>query len=87
MNNALPMNHDLDLGLRDIEEPAGFNHFKSLVHQRGGVDRDFRAHFPIRVLERPLRCDILQLFRAQIPEGPSGCRQDQTADIFFAVAF
>ena len=30
MNDAFPMDHDLDLGFRDVEEPAGFDDFETL---------------------------------------------------------
>ena len=87
MNNAFPMDHDLDLGFRDVEEPPSFDNFESFVHERGRINRDFCAHFPAGMLECLFGCDIFQFLPAQGPKGSSGRRQDQAADILFAMAF
>src|SRR5215510_13951449 len=87
MNDAFPMDHDLDLGFRNIEEPSGFNDLEPFVHQGGGIDRDFGAHLPVWMLQCAFGCDVLQLVPPKGPEGASRRRQDQTADILFAMAF
>ena len=87
MNDAFPMYHDLDLGCRDVEEPPGFDNFETFVHEGGRINRDFGAHLPVGMLECPFGCDVLQFLPAQGSEGSSGCRQDQTADILFVMAF
>src|SRR4029077_864998 len=81
------MDHDLDLGFWDIEEPPGFNDLKTFVHEGSRIDRDLGAHFPVGMLECPFGCDLVQFLPPQGPESPSGCSQDQAADIFFAMAF
>ena len=87
MNDAFPMDDDFDLGFLYVEEPPGFDDFETFVHQGGRIDRDLGAHLPVGMLECPFGCDVLQFLLAQGPEGPSGCRQDQAADILFAMAF
>ena len=87
MDDAFPVDHYLDLRFRNVEEPAGLDDFEPLVHEGGGIDRDFGAHLPIGVLERPFGCDVLQFLFRQGPEGSAGGREDQAADIFFPMAF
>ena len=43
------------------EQPAGFDHLQRLVHQRGGIDRDLRAHPPGRVPQRIVGRDVVEL--------------------------
>ncbi len=74
--------------LRNIEEPAGFNDFQPFVHQRGRVDGNLGAHFPIGMLQRALRRDVLQLLLAsEAPERSSGRGENQAADVFTPMAF
>src|ERR1041385_1398973 len=43
VNDALRMDHDLDLFDGHIEEKVRFDHLESFVHQGGTVDGDFRS--------------------------------------------
>src|ERR1700722_11900689 len=47
MDCRLRMDDDIDFVEAHAEEPAGFNHFETLVHQCGRVDCDSVAHFPV----------------------------------------
>ena len=51
VDDALWVDHDLDVGGLHVEQPAGFNDLEPLVHQGCGVNRDLGAHVPIRVSE------------------------------------
>ncbi len=50
MNDALRVDNDADAVHADVEEPAGFDHFEAFVEERGGIDGDFLAHDPRRML-------------------------------------
>ena len=67
VNDAFSMDDDLDLGCGDVEEPVRLDHFQPFIHQRGGVNRDLRPHFPVRMLECLLRLNSPHLLRGQIP--------------------
>jgi hypothetical protein len=49
MHDALRMDQDLDPLGRQVEQPARFDYFESLVHHRRRVDGDLAAHDPVRV--------------------------------------
>ena len=52
MDQALRVDDHLDVVPVHVEQPPRLNDFESLVHQRGRVDRDLRAHVPGRMLQR-----------------------------------
>jgi len=87
MNDAFPMDHDLDLGFRDVEEPPGFDDFETLFMRVAESIVILAPIFQLGCWRCPFGCNVLQLLPAQGPEGSSGRRQDQTADILFAMAF
>ena len=60
------MDHDVDLLVPDIVEPARLDDLQALVGEGRGVDRDLGAHAPGRVAERLLRRD-----RGEVPR-PAG---------------
>ena len=41
------------------EEPVGFDHLETFVHQCGRIDCDSAAHFPIRVSQGLLGSDTI----------------------------
>jgi hypothetical protein len=51
MNDALGMHGNVNPVGRDTEQPGGFDDFESLIHQRGGVNRDLPAHLPGGVIQ------------------------------------
>ena len=46
VDDRLGVDHDLDPVVVHGEQLVGLDHLEALVHQRGGVDRDLRAHRP-----------------------------------------
>ena len=54
---------------RDVEEPARLDHLEALVHQRRRVDRDLRAHLPVRVGQRLRRAVALAMRSARPGRG------------------
>jgi hypothetical protein len=55
------MDDHLNPLVREVEEEVRLDELEALVRQRGGVDRDFRAHVPGRVCERLRRGYVQQL--------------------------
>src|SRR5688572_13093864 len=51
MNNTLWMNDHLYLIGPKIEQVFCFDHLKSLIHQRGGINTDLCSHRPVRMLQ------------------------------------
>ena len=86
MQHALTVYDDLDLIGRKVKEPARLDEFESLVHQRGGVDRDLVAHAPVRVIERLLDGDLFQIGFCLAEERPSGGGEDDLLDLAALVA-
>ncbi len=87
MDDALPVNQHLDLRGRDIEQPPGFNHLEPFVHERGGIDRDLRAHLPVGMPQRLLGLHVLHLLAGQLPQRAAGSGQNQASDVLAAVPF
>ena len=67
----------------DVEQPARLDHFQALVEQRRGINRDFAAHDPRRMLERAFDGDFGKLFLRPIclvAKRPAGSREPEFAD-------
>ena len=65
------MNDDLDLLVRDAEEPVRLDQLEPLVRERGGVHSDLSSHRPGRMCERLLDGDMRRARRACRPRnGP-----------------
>ena len=79
MNNALRVHDDLKVLDRHVKKPVRLNQLKTLVHHRGGVDRDFWTHFPVRVLERLDDADGPHALQRPVAKRPAGGRQQDTA--------
>ena len=47
MDDALGVNHHLNLRRRDAKKETRLDHLKCFVHHRGGVDRNLATHDPI----------------------------------------
>ena len=85
MDDALPLDNDLDLILRQTEEPRGLDQLKTLVHQGSRVDRDLGTHIPVGVLEG-IRLRLgAQLLGAHTEERPAGGGQQDLFQRFGAV--
>ena len=83
MHDALRVDEHLDVFSPDVEQPAGLDHLQPFVHQGGGVDGDFFAHFPVGVGQGLLRGDCPELALGQIAKRPAGGSEDELADIRF----
>src|SRR3712207_8327767 len=75
------MYHDLHGRGREAEQPAGFDHFKALVHQRSRINRDALAHLPSGMIQRLLRCNVFELR----PDRKSTRLNSSHANISYAV--
>ena len=62
MDNAFAVHDDLHVLRANGKQPNRFNEFKTFVHHCCGIDGDFRAHFPVRVLERVGNGDLFEFF-------------------------
>jgi hypothetical protein len=74
------LQHDLDAVVRDAEEIVRLDQLEALVRERGGVDRDLRAHRPGRVGERLLDRHVLELVACAAAERPARRGEDELGD-------
>ena len=51
MNDGLGMHNHLDLFMRHIKQPVGFNDFKRFIEHAGRVNGDLGAHAPVGMVE------------------------------------
>jgi hypothetical protein len=61
VHRRLRVHHDADVVVADAEEVVRLDGLEALVHERGGVDGDLRAHGPPRVSERLRGSDVAQV--------------------------
>src|SRR5205823_14886191 len=52
MNDGLRVDHNRNFFHGNSKKEMGLDRLQSLVHEGGGIHRDFCAHLPSRVLER-----------------------------------
>ena len=79
MDDALRVNHHLDVGRRCAKQPVRLDHLEALVHQRCRVDRDLAAHAPIRVLAGLFWADAGEVEVGQVAKRPTAARQPDLA--------
>ena len=75
MDDALPLDNDLDLVFRQAEQPHRLDQFQALVHQGGRVDGDLGAHIPVGMLEGVSLGLAPELFGGHPIERSTGCRE------------
>ena len=63
-----------------IVQPHRFNQLQALVHHACGVDGDFGAHAPVRMMQRLLLGDVAHLLAAHAEERAAGCCQQNAVD-------
>ena len=51
VHHRLPVDNSCNLLKRQIVQPHCLDHFQALVHERGAVDGDLRAHCPVRMFQ------------------------------------
>ena len=78
------MDHHVDLLRREAEQPAALDDLQRLVHHRGRVDRNFRAHGPGGVRQGVVDRDLPQLVAGQVAERSAAGGQDDAGDFLAA---
>jgi len=86
VDDALMVDHHVDLLERQPEQPVGFDDLEALVHERGRVDGDLRAHRPARVVQRLLDRDPIEVQVGVGPERPARRRDDEAAHVLALLA-
>src|SRR5580765_7361920 len=86
MDDRRRLDRDLDAAIRHAEEEVRLDQLEPLVRERGGVDRDLRAHAPRRVGERLLRSDVLELGACATAERPARTCENKRVDLLGAAA-
>ena len=86
MDDALRLDHHLDVFVIHIEQPVGLHDLKALVDHGGGIDSDLLSHAPVRMLQSILQRYLLQFCRRVIPEGTAGSRQQDLRDAVLFVS-
>src|SRR5688572_17119308 len=80
MHDALRVNDHLHGIGPDREQVAGLDQFEALVHQRRRVDRDLRAHAPVRVRDCLFRRHRRQVFAPRAQEWAAGRGEQDARD-------
>ena len=80
MYQTLRLYHDADFFHRHTEQKTCLDHLQTFVYQCRGVDRDFRSHAPVRVLQCILRAHIFQFFPLFAAERPAGSSDPKLVD-------
>ncbi|MNI63670.1 hypothetical protein D3C73_1190580 [compost metagenome] len=63
------MQQHVDLFIRETKQPVGFNYLQAFVNHRCRIDRDLRAHGPVRMPECIFNRDVPQLLSRPVAEG------------------
>ena len=64
------MHNHINAICRKTKQPMGLNHFKSLVHQRRGINGDLPTHGPRRVGQSLLNCCCIDVRSFHVRNGP-----------------
>ena len=87
VHDRLRMHHHVHALGRDVEEPARLDHLERLVRERGRVDRDLRAHRPVRMRAAPRRRVARAIFSAgQRAERAARRREHEPRHVLAAAA-
>src|SRR5689334_2974578 len=71
VDDTLRMNQNVNALVRSGEEPMGLNHFKTLVHERRGINSDLASH-PPRRMSQGVGC-------SHCPQGCGRCSAKRSA--------
>ncbi len=80
VDDALPVEEDVDAVQGDIEQPAGLDALQPLVEEGGAVHGDLLPHLPVGVSQRLLGGDPVHLLGRRIAEGAAGGGEDDALD-------
>src|ERR1700722_10710028 len=86
VNRRLRMHQDFHLRRRQVKEPARFDHFEALIHQRGRVNSDALPHLPCGMIERLLDSDGTEFRPGRIQKRSARSGQPDAFDFFHAPA-
>ena len=86
VNHALRMHQHLYLTGLHTEEPLRLDHLEPLVHHRGRVDGDLRAHIPRRVFQGVCLRHVGYLLHRLQAEGTATGRQQDLLDAVMVFA-
>ena len=86
MDGALRLNHHADLVIGHVEQVMRFDDLQALVHKRGGIDGDLRAHVPRGMVQRLSRGDAIKIGALPAAEGAAGGRYPQAGDLSLGFA-
>ncbi len=81
MNNALRMKYNLYVTGPDVEQKAGFDQFKPLVHHGGRINRDLSTHHPVRVGNRLLWSNFVKFVQRLDSERSTRTSQQDPPDL------
>ena len=76
VHNALRVDYDVYLRIRQRKQPVRLDDLQALIEQRGRVYGDLGAHRPRRVPQGLRRCDCRQFLVGCRAERAAGCRQN-----------
>ena len=77
MDDALPVDTDVDVSGRYAEEVVRLDHLQPFIHHRGGVDRHLAAHIPVGIPERLLGGHLTELLHSEVDKwSPRGGEVD-----------
>ena len=79
MHNALRMNENIDVPVRDVEEDVRLEDLETLVHHGRRVHRDLGTHLPAWMGKSLSHGDPGQRRQGTAQEGPARASQDQAA--------
>ena len=86
MDDAFPMDHDLNLVGRHVKQPPGLDQFQPLVHHGGGIDGDFGPHIPVGMAQSLRRGYGLELCRRFSVKRAARSGQNQPAETLFGLS-
>ena len=68
MDDALGMNHDLDMVVIKAKQVMGLNHFQPFIHQGSGIHSDLATHAPVGMAGGIGHGGVLQISRIPVAE-------------------
>src|SRR5437899_2630461 len=81
MHDRFRMDNDLNLGRREVEQPAGFDQLEAFVEESGGIDGDLVPHPPGWMVERLGGGCALDLLAREGAERSAAGGEDDALDL------
>ena len=86
MNNAFPVNYNLDIIIRHIKQVVCFDYLKALVHHGCGINRNAPAHIPVGMMQSLPDSNIYKLLTAAVTKASPAGRNDQLVHLTHRIA-